>query len=383
MNEQPQASASSGRRRRALRWLVPLGAAGIIALLASGVLSATATPSLAPQTAAQLIASISTSSVDGFSGTVVEKASLGLPELPNVGGSGATTGITGLLTGSHTSRIWYGGPSKQRVALLDSFGEQDVFRNARELWTWHSDQKTYTHTVLPADAGAGAGKGMHEPPGTPTISPDDAALRALALIEPSTTVTTDHSSVVAGRAAYTLVLTPKDPATRVGSIRISVDGKTKLPLGVQIYARNADHAALDVSFTRIDFSVPGDEYFTFTPPSGATSAPDSFGGQGAFSLGTGKSSHPDVTTVGRGWTTVVKINGVPSVLGGAPGPSGKGANDEETLSGVLGALPPVTGSWGSGRLFQSALISALFTNDGRILIGAVDPAVLYAAAGTR
>jgi hypothetical protein len=121
-------------RRRALRWLVPVGAVGVVALLASGVLSATAKPNLAPQTAAQLLASMNSAPTGGFSGTIVEKASLGLPELPNIGGSNASTGLIGLLTGSHTSRVWYGGETKQRFALLDTFGEQDIFRNGRELW---------------------------------------------------------------------------------------------------------------------------------------------------------------------------------------------------------------------------------------------------------
>ncbi len=37
------------------------------------------------------------------------------------------------------------------------------------------------------------------------------------------------------------------------------------------------------------------------------------------------------------------------------------------------------GSWGSGRLLRTSLVSVLMTN-GHILIGAVQPAVLYADA---
>ncbi len=35
------------------------------------------------------------------------------------------------------------------------------------------------------------------------------------------------------------------------------------------------------------------------------------------------------------------------------------------------------GSWGSGRLLQTKLLTVLVTSDGRILAGAVSPAVLY------
>jgi outer membrane lipoprotein-sorting protein len=356
-------------RRRTLRWLVPVGAVGVVALLASGALSATAKPNLAPQTAAELLASMQSAPTAGFSGTIVEKASLGLPELPNIGGSNSSTGLTGLLTGSHTSRVWYGGETKQRFALLDTFGEQDIFRNGRELWHWDSNTKIATKTLLPADAGGTA----PTPTETATITPEQAAQQALDLVDPSTNVSTDRTGIVAGRAVYTLVLTPKDTRSRVASVRISIDGQHKLPLSMQIYARGGSHPALDVSFTRIDFSVPGDEYFTFAPPADAkTAQPKQSGPPEPFGAGTEKSANPSITPIGSGWTTVGKVVGVPSLTD-----IGKQNKDAGLL---LGKLPAVQGSWGQGKLFESALVTALFTNDGRVYFGAVDPDILYKAA---
>ena len=305
----------------------------------------------------------------GFSGTIVEKASLGLPELPNIGGSSSSTGLIGLLTGSHTSRVWYGGETKQRFALLDTFGEQDVFRNGRVLWHWDSNTKVATKTLLPADAGGPA----PTPTDTATITPEQAAQHALDLVDPSTNVSTDRTGIVAGRAVYTLVLTPKDTRSRVASVRISIDGEHKLPLSVQIYARGGTHPALDVSFTRIDFSVPGDEYFTFAPPAGAkTAQPKPSGSSDPFASGTEKSANPSVTPIGSGWTTVGKVVGVPSL-------SEMGEQNKDAGL-LLGKLPAVQGTWGQGKLFESALVTALFTNDGRVYFGAVDPDILYKAA---
>jgi hypothetical protein len=50
---------------------------------------------------------------------------------------------------------------------------------------------------------------------------------------------------------------------------------------------------------------------------------------------------------------------------------------------MLQELPKVSGSWGSGRLLQGTLFSALVTNDGRVAVGAVPPAQLYAALEAR
>jgi hypothetical protein len=47
---------------------------------------------------------------------------------------------------------------------------------------------------------------------------------------------------------------------------------------------------------------------------------------------------------------------------------------------LLRAATPVHGAWGSGRLLRTNLFSVLVTSKGKVLIGAVTPAVLYADA---
>ena len=345
-----------------MRWLAPVGAAGVVAVVASGVFSAGADPNLPVQTSAQLLAAIGNTTLAGYSGTVVEKASLGLPELPNLDTSSATsTSPLGLLTGSHTVRVWYAGQSKQRIALLDSLGEQDVFRNGRDLWQWNSDTRTATHTMLPTSMSATTQQ-------LPTLTPDEAAKRALALIDPSTTVTTEHSATVAGRAAYVLVLTPKDARSKVGSVRVSVDGKTKVPLGVQVYPRNSAKAALDIAYTRFDPTVPDSDNFTWTPPAGVTVSHGTAGqsGHGRVAQAAG-GTPPGVKTTGTGWTTILEASGVQSL-------------NSSSSKLLLATLPTVKGTWGSGHLFTSALITGLITDDGRVFVGAVEPQLLYQAA---
>jgi hypothetical protein len=51
------------------------------------------------------------------------------------------------------------------------------------------------------------------------------------------------------------------------------------------------------------------------------------------------------------------------------------------LNALLSSATPVSGAWGSGRLLRTSLVSVLITNSGRMFVGAVQPSVLYAAAG--
>jgi hypothetical protein len=57
--------------------------------------------------------------------------------------------------------------------------------------------------------------------------------------------------------------------------------------------------------------------------------------------------------------------------------SGGGSNP---LDAILNSLPDVSGDWGSGKLLRSNLFTGLLTDDGRLLVGAVSPEKLYAAA---
>jgi hypothetical protein len=50
------------------------------------------------------------------------------------------------------------------------------------------------------------------------------------------------------------------------------------------------------------------------------------------------------------------------------------------LAALLKSATPVQGAWGSGKLVQTSLASMLITSNGHVLIGAVDPSVLYSAA---
>jgi len=398
-------------RSRGLRWAAPAVAAAVVAVAASGVLSADANPPLPARTAAQLLVDLQNARVDGLSGTVVQKADLGLPALPNLGQAAPGTSLTSLLTGSHTLRVWYAGPAKQRVALLGNLGEYDVVHNGRDAWTWSSDANTATHYRLPAEAA----RTTTPSPVPSAVTPQQAADAALKAIDPTTAVTTDGTGAVAGRSVYELVLSPRDDRSLIGQVRLAMDAETKVPLRVQVFPKaSADGAAFEVGFTRVSFAVPGDEQFRFSPPPGATvkegaavspsgdegategsgsgksgpgrpgrvepdpGKPDA-GKPGAGKAGSGESSGSgagEPRVIGTGWTSVVVLAGVGTPVADSVAPS------TSALGEVLNRLPRVSGSWGSGRLLSGRLFSALLTDDGRVLVGAVAPELLYAAAAT-
>ena len=387
---------------RRARWAVP---AGIVAM-AGGVLAgsmvsaAEAAAPLPPRTAAQLLAALAGTAPPPLAGTVVETASLGLPALPSVAG---TISLPSMLAGSHTINVWYADPSHYRLALPQSMSESDVIRNGGNLWLWGSSANLVTHLALARDA-----RTSSIPPLPPT--PQQAADQALSRAGRTTALSVASHVTVAGEAAYQLVLVPKSPSSLIGQVRIAIDARHHVPLQVQVFSKGAASPAFQVGFTSISFGQPAAANFAFRPPAGAAVVrenPGALGNAAGQALGSGITTGSGV--IGSGWLAVADLpeSALSSLAGSGPsacpagpapglfghssasagpaaggsGAAALGIGTDVIFNAVLQSARHVSGSWGSGRLLRTPLVSMLITSNGRVLIGAVAPDVLYRAAG--
>lgn len=357
-------------RSRKARWAVPIVAVTAVGVaIGAGAIAGASSPDLPEKSAAELLVAVADAE-QPFSGTVVQTSRLGLPELP----SSATIagGPLTLLTGSHTARIWYSSPDQARVALMDQLDETNVIRDGEDVWVWSSRTNTAQHAVLPP----------HEEVGTlPSelpISPAAAATAMLAAIDASTEVVVDGTAEVAGRAAYELVVSPRDDRSLIDDVRLAVDGATSMPLRVQVNSTGGDGPAFEVGFTSVTFEEPADDVYRFNPPPGATVEELDLADLEAHKRGgpqadVGEQAVQRPTVVGADWTSVLVV---PDVTLPAP-------DEDGVLDALLGGTSEVSGPYGSGRLLETELVSVLLLDDGRLLVGAVEPDVLFdAAAGT-
>ena len=374
------------------RWAVPAGAVAVVAVVAtvSAITVAQAAPALPDRTPAQLLAAVAGdhTAPPPLTGTVVETASLGIPQLP---GDENPTSLTSLLAGSHTLKVWYGGPRQLRLAAPVQMGESDFILNGNTAWLWESNTNSVTKLAVPAHR---QGERKLAPPKTP-LTPQEAAKQALAAVGPTTRVTTEANVTVAGQPAYQLVLAPKSSGSLIGKITIALDAQhLSVPLRVQVFARGATSPAFQIGYTSISFVTPAAANFSFTPPPGAHVHTSSLGGLAGHGPMAKDQGAQQFQTIGKNWLSVAVLPS--SALSELAGPgnaasvAGQAARSASggggTLSGgavmgaMLGAAHPVHGAWGSGRLLHTSLVSMLVTSTGHVLIGAVTPAVLYADA---
>lgn len=403
------------RQSRRARWIVPLMIVAVLSAVAVGRASlAGAAPALPRLTAAQLLAKVAQAHVEQMSGVVRTSTDLGLPSLPDAGGGGLTP--QALLSGTHTLRVYLDGPDRQRVDLLGKLAETNVVHNGRDLWTWSSSTNKATHTRLPAKPAGrlpgglpgGMPGGMPgrypDRPGAPDragATPQALAQRLLETVGPTTSVSVGNAATVAGRSAYDLRLAPKSTDSLVNQADLFVDSRTGLPLRVTVLARGDTRPAIDIGFRSISFKAPAAKVFAFTAPHGAKvqeqAVPHGAGsaGQRGNPGDAGDPGDPGLDrdlmkprdprlppaaplaaangprVLGTGWAQVVEFRGLPA-----------GALGDNRLRGVLQGARSVTGTFGSGRLLTTTLLTALITDDGRVFLGAVTPSALVRTANT-
>lgn len=376
------------------RWVAPVAGVAIVGIAggAGAALAGSGTaPVLPHRSARQLLAEVLRAKTPGpMTATVQETASLGLPSLPSIQGLPVSPSLSSALTilsGTHQVQYWYANPTHFRVADSVQFGESDLRANGRQVWLWDSKTQTATHLVLPAVSGnrvrqsgyasspvaASRGSSVLASP-TPTA----LARGLLAAVRSSTRVTVADPTVVAGRPAYQLVISPRSVASLIGKIVVAVDAHRYQPLQVEVFARGATSPAIEVGYTALSFGKIAASNFTFTPPPGArvkTVHPNLPGAAkpGIRPLHPSHAAGAGPLVLGKGWLSVVVA------------PPGTVSRVSPQAAGMLAALrraaTRVHGRWGSGWLLHTSLLNVLVRSDGQVLAGAVTRSVLYADAG--
>ncbi|WP_406507297.1 LolA family protein [Streptomyces sp. NBC_00212] len=384
-------------RRKAARYLVPVGVAGVAAATIGLVpaLAAAGDPSLPKISAQQLIEKMAASDTQQLSGTMKITTDLGLPGLgslgsfaPKGGGSGKSASpdakLTELASGTHTLRIAADGPDRQKVSILEDAAEYSLIHDGNDVWAYDSGSNQVFHSQKSAaDAAEKHGKKAPDA-GVPT-TPKALADQFLKNVDPTTAVSVDGTAQVAGRDAYQLLIKPKQSGSTIGSVRIAVDAKTGVPLKFTLSPSAGGKAVVDAGFTKVDFSKPSADTFKFSPPKGAkvteddgkqkqTYKPEQGLPGGLGNLGDAKNTK----VIGKGWTAIAELD-----TGGKGMPkadNGKGGGDAQKFLDSLG--DKVSGKFGTGTVFKTRLVNALITDNGKVYVGAVTKDALVDAANS-
>ena len=366
-----------GVAQRSRRWLVPVTAVAVVAGVAAlGPVVADASPDLPGITAQDLLAKVQTAKVDGLSGTVTTSLDLGLPAMPGMVGGEDASQFTDLLTGEHTARVAFAGPDKARVSVLDQMAERVLTTDGKTAWIYDSSRREATKIAVPAHT--------QKPQTTPqnqTYDPQAVAKQFLAAIDPSTKVEVTGTESV-GRPRC--VQAAADPEDGQDHGRLGDAGGRLEELGPAAGDRDAADRQRSGGPGRLLLGVVRRsvrEHVRLHPAEAGSRSPRrrSPAGQGAEDAPEEarrlQAGHPEAVRRPADHRRQGLGDRGSRPTGRSGLPSGNGALDQ-----LLTNAPTVQGSWGSGKVLTTKMVSALITDDGRVFVGLVTPDALQAAA---
>jgi outer membrane lipoprotein-sorting protein len=299
--------------------------------------------------------------------------------LASDGGEAGQLSSSPLISGA-SGRLWIGANGRARLELQSEKGDTQILYDGQSVSMYDASTNTlYRYTPPP-----GPGTAIHPPPASqcpPTCpSAPHHEIPTVAEIEEALAKASGHADIsgatptdVAGQAAYTVRVSPRENGGLVGGAELSWDANTGVPLRAAIYSTTSSAPVLELAATEISYGPVESSTLDFTPPANAkmeeVTLPTKHASGGADSFGGGEK--PKLSTHGKGLGAIALLE------------SPVKAGTKEPTSSELESLPKVDINGTSASELPTPLGTVLtFERAGvrYLLAGSVTPASIEAFA---
>jgi outer membrane lipoprotein-sorting protein len=227
------------------------------------------------------------------------------------GGGSATGQLTSspLITGA-SGRMWVAKDGRVRLELQSEKGDTQVLYDGHTVSIYDASSNTlYRYTVPAHEGGSGDGPvsgtttAPHE---VPSVAKIEEAISHLDHVNVSGATPAD----IAGQAAYTVRVSPKESGSLIGGGELSWDAVNGVPLRAAIYSSTSSSPTIELAATSISYGPVAASVFEFTPPSNAKVEeivlPKKDASEPADSSAP-SGDHPHMATHGQGITSVAVL----------------------------------------------------------------------------
>jgi outer membrane lipoprotein-sorting protein len=181
-----------------------------------------------------------------------------------------------LLSGA-PGRLWIGSDGHARLELQSEKGDTQILYDGHDVSLYDASTNTlyrYTPPQHPASTettpGQGAGSG-----GTLNHATDHK-IPTMTEIEEGIARATKHADLsgatptdVAGQAAYTVRISPRENGGLIGGAELSWDAGNGVPLRMAIYSSTSSSPVIELATTEISYGPVESSILEFTPPANA------------------------------------------------------------------------------------------------------------------
>jgi outer membrane lipoprotein-sorting protein len=283
------------------------------------------------------------------------------------GGQSGEATSNPLVTGA-SGRLWVAKDGRVRLELQSQQGDTQILYDGHTISLYDAATNTlYRYTPPASDDQAGSSTPTHGQHETPSVSKIEEAITHLsAHADISAATPTD----VAGQAAYTVRVSPKESGSLFGGVELSFDAVHGVPLRAAIYSSTTATPVIELAATEISYGPVAGSVFEVNPPANAKieeiTAPSSDATHTEHASGAGEK--PNLTTQGHGPSTIAILES-------------KAAT--KSSSAPLEGLPKVTINGIRASELRTELGTLLtFERSGvrYLLAGSVTPAAIEAVA---
>jgi outer membrane lipoprotein-sorting protein len=286
------------------------------------------------------------------------------------GGGAGQLSSSPLLSGG-AGRLWIAKDGRARLELQSEQGDTQIYYDGHTVSAYDASSNTLYRYTIPAQAGdssdgssgSGAATAPHE---APSVAKIEEAISQLRRVSVSGATPTD----IAGQAAYTVRITPKEGGSLIGGAELSWDAVHGVPLRAAIYSTKSATPAIELAATEVSYGPVDGSVFDFKPPANAKVEEVVAPTEGAAKPGS-SGAHPQVTTKGHGIASVAVIEGKAKAGAGESSSTLPEGLQKVKINGVEATELPT--ELGTLLSFERAGVRYL-------LAGAVSPAAVEAVA---
>jgi hypothetical protein len=311
-----------------------------------------------------------------FTNHLLEGASLA-----GSGGEASRLASSPLLSGA-SGRLWIGSDGRARLELQSDKGDTQILYDGHNVSLYDASTNTLYRYTPPQGSGTnppGGAQGAGS--GSTGAGADHNKIPTVAEIEEGIAHASKHTNVVgatpadvAGQAAYTVHISPRENGGLIGGAELSWDAANGAPLRAAVYSTTSASPVIELSASKISYEPVGSSTLDFTPPANAkieeVTLPTGHGSGTSGSSSNG-SNPPHVTTHGKGLAAIALVEN--PVKAGA----------KESAGSQLEGLQKVSINGTSASELPTALGTLLSFERASVrylLVGSVTPASIEAFA---
>jgi outer membrane lipoprotein-sorting protein len=204
-----------------------------------------------------------------FTNHLIEGASLA-----SGGGEASQLASSPLLSGA-SGRLWIGSNGRARLELQSEKGDTQIFYDGQSVSMYDASTNTlYRYTPPPKQTAGGGPSGS----GSGSGGADTAAgkIPTVKEIEEGIAHAGKHANVsgatptdVAGQAAYTVRVSPRENGGLIGGAELSWDAVHGAPLRAAVYSTTSAAPIVELAATEVSYGPVDNSTLNFTPPADA------------------------------------------------------------------------------------------------------------------